>query len=125
VALPSPFKVPLKEIMSSPLISIDEESSVADAISLMRRKRIRRLAVKKTEGKIIGTITLMSIIGNVPSNSIDLADIELPSNVVGTEATKIICPYCHSEFKDKAEMSKHIDRIHIGSGLLEGDMRRW
>jgi signal-transduction protein with cAMP-binding, CBS, and nucleotidyltransferase domain len=120
-----PFKVPLKEIMSSPLISIDEESSVADAISLMRRKRIRRLAVKKTEGKIIGTITLMSIIGNVPSNSIDLADIELPSNVVGTEATKIICPYCHSEFKDKAEMSKHIDRIHIGSGLLEGDMRRW
>ena len=120
-----PFKVPLKEIMSSPLISINEESSVADAISLMRRKHIRRLEVKNKEGKIIGTITLMSIIGNVPSNSIDLADIELPSNVVGTEATKIICPYCHSEFKDKAEMSKHIDRIHIGSGLLEGDMRRW
>jgi signal-transduction protein with cAMP-binding, CBS, and nucleotidyltransferase domain len=120
-----PFKVPLKEIMSSPLISINEESSVADAISLMRRKHIRRLEVKNKEGKIIGTITLMSIIGNVPSDSIDLADIELPSNVVGTDATKIICPYCHSEFKDKAEMSKHIDRIHIGSGLLEGDMRRW
>lgn len=120
-----PFKVPLKKIMSSPLISINEESSVADAISLMRRKHIRRLAVKNKEGKIIGTITLMSIIGNVPSDSIDLADIELPSNVVGTDATKIICPYCHSEFKDKAEMSKHIDRIHIGSGLLEGDMRRW
>lgn len=120
-----PFKVPLKKIMSSPLISINEESSVADAISLMRRKHIRRLEVKNKEGKIIGTITLMSIIGNVPSDSIDLADIELPSNVVGTDATKIICPYCHSEFKDKAEMSKHIDRIHIGSGLLEGDMRRW
>ena len=67
----------------------------------------------------------MSIIGNVPSDSIDLADVELPSNVAGTDATKTICPYCHSEFKDKAEMSKHIDRIHIGSGLLEGDMRRW
>jgi CBS domain-containing protein len=120
-----PFKVPLKKIMSSPLISINEESSVADAISLMRRKHIRRLVVKNKEGKIIGTITLMSIIGNVPSDSIDLADVELPSNVVGTDATKIICPYCHSEFKDKAEMSKHIDRIHIGSGLLEGDMRRW
>jgi CBS domain-containing protein len=120
-----PFKVPLKKIMSSPLISINEESSVADAISLMRRKHIRRLVVKNKEDKIIGTITLMSIIGNVPSDSIDLADVELPSNVVGTDATKIICPYCHSEFKDKAEMSKHIDRIHIGSGLLEGDMRRW
>jgi uncharacterized C2H2 Zn-finger protein len=35
------------------------------------------------------------------------------------------CPYCGSGFKDKDEMSKHIDRIHIGSGLLEGDMRKW
>jgi CBS domain-containing protein len=109
-----PFKVMLKDIMSSPLISISEEASVKDAVLLMRRKHIRRLAVKNGEGKITGTITLMSIVGNVPSNSVAMRD-----------ATKIICPYCHSEFKDKSEMSKHIDRIHIGSGLLEGDMRRW
>lgn len=120
-----PFKITLKEIMSSPLISVSEEESVKDAVLLMRRKHIRRLAVKKAEGEITGTITLMSIVGNVPSDSVDLADIELPSNVAAAELTKIICPYCHSEFKDKSEMSKHIDRIHIGSGLLEGDMRRW
>ena len=35
------------------------------------------------------------------------------------------CPYCQSKFKDKADLSKHIDRIHTGSGLLEGDRRRW
>ena len=120
-----PFKVPLKDIMSSPLISVSEEESVKDAILSMRRKHIRRLTVKNGEGKITGTITLMSIVGNVPSDSVDLADIELPNNVARRDATKIICPYCHSEFKDKSEMSKHIDRIHIGSGLLEGDMRRW
>jgi len=120
-----PFKVILKDIMSSPLISISEEESVKDTVLLMRGKHIRRLAVKNGEGKITGTITLMSIVGNVPSNNVDLADIELPNDVARREATKIICPYCHSEFKDKAEMSKHIDRIHIGSGLLEGDMRRW
>jgi len=120
-----PFKVMLKDIMSSPLISISEEESVKDTVLLMRGKHIRRLAVKNGEGKITGTITLMSIVGNVPSNNVDLADIELPNDVARREATKIICPYCHSEFKDKAEMSKHIDRIHIGSGLLEGDMRRW
>jgi CBS domain-containing protein len=120
-----PFKVILKDIMSSPLISISEDESVKDAVLLMRRKHIRRLAVKNGEGKITGTLTLMSIVGNVPSDSVDLADIELPNNVARREATKIICPYCHSEFNDKSEMSKHIDRIHIGSGLLEGDMRRW
>lgn len=35
------------------------------------------------------------------------------------------CPYCQSKFKDKADLSKHIDRIHTGSGLLEGDRRKW
>ena len=120
-----PFKVTLKDIMSSPLISVSEEESVKDAILLMRRKHIRRLAVKCAEGEITGTITLMTIVGNIPSDTIDLADVQLPSKVVGTEAAKIICPYCQSEFKDKSEMSKHIDRIHIGSGLLEGDRRRW
>jgi signal-transduction protein with cAMP-binding, CBS, and nucleotidyltransferase domain len=121
-----PFKVTLKNVMSSPLITIAEEKLLKDALLLMRNKHIRRLAVKNAaSNNITGTITLMSIIGNVPSNKIDLAEVELPVDVIKREATKIVCPYCHSEFKDKAEMSKHIDRIHIGSGLLEGDMRRW
>jgi CBS domain-containing protein len=120
-----PFKVTLKDIMSSPLITIAEEESVKDAVLLMRTKHIRRLAVKKAGGKIAGIITLMSIVGNAPSDKLDLAEVELPASVIEGEATKIICPYCQSQFKDKAEMSKHIDRIHIGSGLLEGDRRQW
>jgi uncharacterized C2H2 Zn-finger protein len=35
------------------------------------------------------------------------------------------CPYCESKFASKEELSKHIDRIHNGSGLLEGDTRRF
>jgi CBS domain-containing protein len=122
-----PFKVTLKNVMSSPLITIAEEESVRDAILLMRSKHIRRLVVKKPGGSnnITGTITLMSIVGNIPSDKVDLAEVELPASVIQREGAKIICPYCQSQFKDKAEMSKHIDRIHIGSGLLEGDMRRW
>jgi CBS domain-containing protein len=120
-----PFKVTLKDIMSSPLLTIAEEESVKDAVLLMRTKHIRRLAVKKAGGKIAGILTLMSIVGNVPSDKVDLAEVELPNNLIEREATKIICPYCQSQFKDKAEMSKHIDRIHIGSGLLEGDRRQW
>jgi uncharacterized C2H2 Zn-finger protein len=37
----------------------------------------------------------------------------------------VYCPYCQSKFKDKEELSKHIDRIHSGSGLLEGDTTKW
>ena len=115
-----PFKVTLKDIMSSPLITIAEEESVKDAVLLMRSKHIRRLVVKNAGGSnnITGTITLMSIVGNVPSDKVDLAEVELPASVIQREGAKIICPYCQSQFKDRAEISKHIDRIHIGSDLL-------
>jgi uncharacterized C2H2 Zn-finger protein len=38
---------------------------------------------------------------------------------------EVKCPYCGSKFKDNETLSKHIDRIHQGSGLLEGDSRSW
>ena len=37
----------------------------------------------------------------------------------------IRCPYCESLFNNNEELSKHIDRIHLGSGLLEGDSRKF
>ena len=41
-----PFKVTLKNVMSSPLITITEEELLKDAVLLMKSKHIRRLAVK-------------------------------------------------------------------------------
>jgi len=38
---------------------------------------------------------------------------------------KFTCPYCDTEFEYKEELSKLIDRIHHGSGLLEGDSRKF
>ncbi|HJM45923.1 MAG: C2H2-type zinc finger protein [Thermoproteota archaeon] len=38
---------------------------------------------------------------------------------------KFVCPYCDSEFDTKEELSKHIDKMHIGPGLLEGDARKF
>jgi len=146
-----PFKTTLKEIMSSPIITINEDASVKDAVSLMRSKGIRRLVVvAKTDANaktststtatatttisdkksrttaVVGVITLMSIFGNSPDQSIELANIEVPSSsVAATRKVLIVCPYCESKFENKDDLSKHIDRIHVGSGLLEGDTRRW
>jgi len=39
--------------------------------------------------------------------------------------SKATCPYCESIFDGNEELSKHIDRIHSGSGLLEGDSRKF
>jgi hypothetical protein len=44
---------------------------------------------------------------------------------MGKPSLRVKCPYCNSEFPSKDELTKHIDRLHIGSGLLEGDRTKW
>ena len=41
------------------------------------------------------------------------------------EEESLACTYCQSKFKNKTELSKHIDRIHTGLGLLEGNRGQW
>jgi len=115
------YKVKIKKIMSTPLITVDNNTPCIEAIKIMREKGLRRLPILD-QGNIIGSITLMSLVGNVPESNIDLVELEKPQ----TSKTPILtCPYCESKFSDKTELSKHIDRIHLGSGLLEGDLRKW
>jgi CBS domain-containing protein len=121
-----PFKITLEDIMSSPLITILEKESVNDAIQLMKSKHIRRLAIRNGEDNITGVITLKSIVENIPNdNVIDHTEVEFYTKAIEQQVKKVACAYCGSEFKVKDELSRHIDRIHIGSGLLEGDMRKW
>ena len=59
-----PYKTVLKEVMSSPVVTIEKGSSVNEALSLMRDKKIRRLLViqrENTEDATLGLVTLMSI----------------------------------------------------------------
>jgi len=115
------FKVSIGSIMSSPLVTVEKETQCLEAITIMRKKGLRRLPVVDNE-KIVGIVTLMSLVGNMPIRNIELAELETPapsSNVT------VNCPYCQSKFNGKKDLSSHIDRIHLGSGLLEGDLRKW
>lgn len=51
-------KIRAQEIMSSPLVEIDADKSVAEALELMRDKKqeIRRLAVTR-QGRLVGIVT--------------------------------------------------------------------
>ena len=113
-----PFKVTLREVMSSPLVTVDVMVTVRDAVALMRMKGIRRLPVV-AGNEMVGVLTLKALVGNIPSRSIELAHIE------NTKKSTMPCPYCGSHFETKDELSVHIDRLHLGSGLLEGDLRQW
>lgn len=121
----APSKTRLKKLISSPLTTIDEKSSLKDAISLMMSRGIRRLPVMQGDN-IIGIVNVMSIIGHIYEEKANV-DGETGGSAMNilVKDTILTCPYCQSIFKDKVEMSKHIDRIHVDSGLLEGDLRRW
>jgi CBS domain-containing protein len=59
-----PYKTILKDVMSSPVVTIEKGSSIDEAMSLMRNKKIRRLLVIKrenTKAVTLGLVTLMSI----------------------------------------------------------------
>ena len=56
-----PFKVTLKNAMSSPLVTVVGRESVKDAIQLMKSKHVRRLAVRNGEGNITGVMLLVCL----------------------------------------------------------------
>jgi CBS domain-containing protein len=62
-----PFKVAVGQIMSTPLITIGRDSSIEDAISLMRRKKITRLPVVNDDGSVLGIASLKLLVGVAPS----------------------------------------------------------
>ncbi len=108
-----PAKVILKDIAHKSLIKIHKDAKVKDAIDLMNKHDIRRLIVINDE-RPIGVISQKAVIGNLGGLSIVLPELEIPN--------KIRCPYCSSVYDDKKMLSRHIDQIHIGKGLLEGNL---
>ncbi len=110
-----PSKVPIKDITHKPLVKIHKDAKVREAIELMSKNDIRRLVVTDDK-RTIGTISRKKMIGDLHDYSVHLAELEHPS--------KTRCPYCGSEFDDNKVLSKHIDDIHIGKGLFEGNLSR-
>ena len=80
----------------------------------MRSKNIRRLAVQTMKwGEITGIVSLMSVVGNVPSQSIELAEVQLSKDLIVGGKGIINCAYCNSTFESKDKITRHIDETHI------------
>jgi len=105
-----PYKVTLGQIMSSPLLTINKDVPVRDAIALMQSKQIRRLPVVDANKDVVGLVTLKTVIGNMPSHNIDLAELESSRVVTEKEA---VCPYCRSVIDQDNLMSTHMSDVHM------------
>jgi len=58
-------EVPILEVMSKPLITINQNSSIKEATDLMQQNNIRRLPILDNKGKLVGIITAKDILRSI------------------------------------------------------------
>jgi hypothetical protein len=121
--------------MSSPVLTIHPSATVADALAKMNKHTVRQLVIT-FRNSVMGMATRERIFEDIYKASLSSATLAMtgtPVCIVNPKAVTVVkealqskfpCPYCGSPFDDKEVLSKHIDRIHGGSGVLEGDVRR-
>ena len=69
-----PFKVVLRDIISTPLITINKDALTNDAITVMKDKNIARLPVINEAGEVLGIVSLRTLIGRAKQiNSISVS----------------------------------------------------
>ena len=61
-----PDAVTAREVMNSPVITINEEASIEEAARLMSRKRIKKLIVTKNNNELAGIITSSDLVREAP-----------------------------------------------------------
>ncbi len=106
----------VKEVMSSPLVSIPSSERVSTALKLMINRGLRRLVVMDGN-RMVGVVSQSQIVGNRKQAYAVLPVLE--------PAKGSRCPYCNSVFENIELLSKHIDAVHIGSELLQEGLHNW
>ena len=67
----NPIEVSVKDVMSTPLVTISSEAGIAEALRTMSDKNIRRLLVTENN-KIVGIITEMNLLKAIRDTYADL-----------------------------------------------------
>jgi CBS domain-containing protein len=110
-----PSKTRVGSVMSAPVETIPDTATVGDAIAKMTKLGIRRLCVMK-QGRLAGLVTQRTLVAGKLGTEVPLPELAKPGYTN--------CPYCGAQTKDGAELYKHIDRVHIGVGVLEGSLEK-
>ena len=131
----NPGKVRLREVMTSPVLAVDPKSTVQDTLAMMDKHVVRQLIVSSSSA-VLGMVYRDDIFESIHMSTMSTADAALKGTPVciinpkaiayvrDTSSAKVVCPYCELPYDTKEALSKHIDRLHTGAGVLEGDVRK-
>jgi len=131
----NPGKVRLREIMTSPVLAVDPHNTIQETLSIMDKHVIRQVIVS-SHSAVLGMVSRDDLFEKIHMATMSTAHTAIkgtPVCIINPKAivymkdintAKLVCPYCESPFDTKEGLSRHIDRLHSGSGVLEGDVRR-
>jgi CBS domain-containing protein len=131
----NPDKVRLREIMTSPVLAVGPHNTVQETLSIMDKHVVRQVIVS-SHSAVLGMVSRDDIFEKIHMATMSTAHTAIkgtPVCIINPKAivymkdvstAKLVCPYCESPFDTKEGLSSHIDRLHSGSGVLEGDVRR-
>ncbi|MFL6372015.1 MAG: cyclic nucleotide-binding/CBS domain-containing protein [Nitrososphaera sp.] len=131
----NPSKVRLREIMTSPVLAVDPHNTVQETLSIMDRHVVRQVIIS-SHSAVLGMASRDDIFEKIHMATVSTAHTAIkgtPVCIINPKAivymkdvssARLTCPYCESPFDTKEGLSNHIDRLHSGSGVLEGDVRR-
>lgn len=104
--------LPVSDIMSSPLVTIDERALIFEVILLMNNKEIRHLPVKNSKGEINGIITGEDLRRMLfQSSPIMLRDISTAKNVYDLQRIHERLPSLIKVLIDSGANAKNINRV--------------
>ena len=131
----NPGKVRLREIMTSPVLAVAPNNTVQETLSIMDKHVVRQVIVS-SHSAVLGMVSRDDIFEKIHMATMSTAHTAIkgtPVCIINPKAivymkdvssAKLVCPYCESPFDTKEGLSSHIDRLHSGTGVLEGDVRR-
>jgi CBS domain-containing protein len=131
----NPGKVRVREIMTSPVMAVGPHNTIQETLSIMDKHVIRQVIVS-SHSAVLGMVSRDDIFEKIHMATMSTAHTAIkgmPVCIINPKAivymkdvstAKMVCPYCESPFDTKEGLSSHIDRLHSGSGVLEGDVRR-
>ncbi len=131
----NPGKVKLREIMTSPVVAVGPQTTIKEALDLMDKSKLRQVMVhafaaplgmlyREDISERVERISLHSEESAISGTPACIIDTRTISYTMDPSKAKFQCPYCGSPFDTKEGLSKHIDRLHEESGILEGDYRK-
>lgn len=110
-----PSSVQVKEIMSTPLITVSADKTVGDAAHMMVKHKVRRLPVIDAKKKVIGIVTVRDLL--TVANELN----ELLTDLIEINREEIVEQGMCSRCSQMSDDLKRVDTVMLCSRCREED----